>query len=68
MMVLANRCVGSLHICENCASVLAYTPNDVYNGNKLRCPVCGTMQECAMRLDYDGVVKLEGEKSDAPNC
>lgn len=40
MIVLSPKCPGIVVECA-CGAVLAYNATDVYDGNYVRCPVCG---------------------------
>ena len=56
MKILSPVFPGSIHFCIECHALLAYTPQDIYENHFIYCPLCKTKQECAMDLNYDGVV------------
>lgn len=56
MMVIANKIPSSLHICEYCNALLAYTADDVYENHYIYCPICKTRQRCKLDLEWDGLI------------
>lgn len=61
MIILSDRCVGSIFQCE-CGAVLAYKPEDIQENHFIYCPVCKIRQRVPLDLEYDGVI--EDEKSE----
>ena len=53
MKILHTGFPGSIHICRECGSCLAYTPADVISNYYIVCPVCREKQECKMNLSLD---------------
>ena len=57
MNVIYPKCAGHIHICSSCGAILQYALTDIYEGKYIYCPVCKEKQECALQLNYDGVVR-----------
>lgn len=56
MRVLSPTFPGSIHICEECNAVLAYSTQDIYENHFIYCPLCKTKQKCNLDLNYNGVI------------
>lgn len=62
MQVIYPKCAGLVHICKFCGAILKYEPQDIFEGKYIYCPLCKEKQECALQLNYDGLVELVPEK------
>jgi DNA-directed RNA polymerase subunit RPC12/RpoP len=61
MIVLSPKCPGMVVECA-CGAVLAHTMADVYDGNYVRCPVCGEKIEVRIiNVESPGISSKEGQ-------
>lgn len=64
MEVVSQKHLGLLHSCISCGALLRYNAGDTYDGY-IYCPLCKTKQECALQVNYDGVVRAEVKEEES---